>query len=127
MRIIDQYKPNNALSTYIEARGLVRWSVRSDSTRRNKFQDDFLEVSSEQEIPRFQLLVILLKTVPSDQQYKYLWFVRRYWQAVSNRKPAHPQVLSGTRLISEDTTYNSNQNNGKRLDVASQKFKEESK
>lgn len=127
MRIVDQYKPNNVLSTNIEAHGLVRWSVRSNRTHMNKFQDDFLEVSSEQEMPRFQLLLIAPKTVPSDQQYKYLWFVRRYWQAVSNRKHVHPQVFSRIRLLSEDTTCSSNQNNGRRLDVAPQKFKEESK
>ena len=52
MRIIDQYKPNNVLSTNVEAHGLVRWFIRSNITHMNNFQDDFLEVSSEQEITK---------------------------------------------------------------------------
>ena len=58
MRIIDQYKPNNVLSTNVEARSLVRWFVRSNSTHRNKFREDFLDVSREQEITKVHLLVI---------------------------------------------------------------------
>jgi hypothetical protein len=127
MSIIDQYKPNNVLSTNLEIHILVRLPVRSTSTHRVKFHEDLLEISSEQEIPRFHRLVISPKTVPGDPPYEYLRFDRGYWEAASNSNCASPQVFSRIRLLSEDTTCNSIQNNGERLDVAPQKFKEESK
>ena len=117
MRIIDQYKPNNVLSTDIEIHILVRLTVRSASARRVKFHEDLLEISSEQDIRRFHRLAISPKTVPGDPPYKYLRFVRGYWEAASNSNCASSQVFSRIRLLSKDTTCNSNQNIGKRLDV----------